>query len=223
MSIQIALDGPSATGKSTVAKRLSKRLNYIYIDTGAMYRAIGLYYINNGIDYDKEENVIPLLDKLDVSLKYVDDNQRIFLNGEDVSDVIRTEPVSRAASVVSTYKLVREKLVALQQDFAGKNNVIMDGRDIGTVVLPNATLKVYLTASVEERTNRRLKDYQEKGIEIDFETVKKELEERDYRDTHRDNSPLKQADDAILLDTTLLTIDEVENSIIDMLNKKVGN
>ncbi|MBR4262624.1 MAG: (d)CMP kinase [Bacilli bacterium] len=223
MSIQIALDGPSATGKSTVAKNLSKRLNYIYIDTGAMYRAIGLFYIKNNIDYDIEENVLPHLDSLNVSLKYENGVQRIFLNDEDITDSIRTEEVSRAASVVSQYLLVREKLVSLQQEFAGRNNVIMDGRDIGTVVLPNATLKIYLTASVEERTRRRLKDYQEKGIEMDFLDVKKELEERDYRDTHRENSPLKQADDAILLDTTELSVIEVENKIVELLNKKVGN
>lgn len=215
----IAIDGPAGAGKSTIAKAVSKKLNFIYIDTGAMYRAVGLYYLNNKIDLKNEIEINELLDDINIDLTYVDGVQQIILNGENVSNLIRNEEVSSAASVVSTYKKVREKMVSIQQELAKVNNVVMDGRDIGTVVLPSADLKIYLTASSEERAKRRYKELLEKGEEVDLETIKKDIEERDYRDMNRENSPLKQADDAILLDSSNMTIDEVIDYILNLCNK----
>lgn len=215
----IAIDGPAGAGKSTIAKAVSKKLNYIYIDTGAMYRAIGLYYLNNKIDINKEESVNELIDNIKVEITYEDSLQRIILNGEDITDLIRTEEVSHAASVVSTYKNVREKLVSLQRELAESNSVVMDGRDIGTVVLPNASVKIFLTASTEERAKRRYKELIEKGQDVDLEGIKKDIEERDYRDMNRENSPLKQASDAILVDTSNMTIEEVIDEILKLCNK----
>lgn len=223
MNYQIAIDGPSATGKSSTAKLLAKELSFIYIDTGAMYRAIGLYFLNNNISCDDEEQINKELNKINVTIGYVDDNQKVYLNGDDVTDFIRTNEVSHYASVVSSYKLVREKLVELQQELANNNNVIMDGRDIGTVVLPNAFLKIYMTATSEERANRRYKELLEKGQEVSLPEVKKELEERDYRDTHRENSPLMKAIDAVELDTTCMTLEEVVNKIKEIYLEKRGN
>ena len=215
----IAIDGPAGAGKSTIAKAVSKKLNFIYIDTGAMYRAVGLYYLNKNVDLENEFEINGLLDDIKIDLTYIDGVQQIILNGENVSNLIRNEEVSSAASVVSTYKKVREKMVSIQQELARVNNVVMDGRDIGTVVLPNADLKIYLTASSEERAKRRYKELLEKGEEVDLETIKKDIEERDYRDMNRENSPLKQADDAILLDSSNMTIDEVIDYILNLCNK----
>lgn len=217
-NFNIAIDGPAGAGKSTIAKAISKKLNFIYIDTGAMYRAVGLYYLNNNIDILKEDEVNSLLSNINITLTYENGVQQIILNGENVSSLIRTEEVSHAASVVSTYKLVREKMVAMQKELALVNNVVMDGRDIGTVVLPNANVKVYLTATSEERARRRHKELIEKGIEITFLEVLEDIKVRDSRDMNRENSPLKQADDAVLIDSSNMSIDEVIEEILKLCN-----
>ena len=222
MNYKIAIDGPSGTGKSTTAKKLAKDLSFIYIDTGAMYRAVGLYCVKNNIDIEDEETIKNNLDNIDINIFYKDGTQEIELNHEIVSKEIRENHISHCASVVSQYKDVREKLVSLQQDLAKKNSVIMDGRDIGTVVLPDADLKIYLIASDEERAKRRYKELLEKGQDVEYDTILKELKERDYRDSHRENSPLKRADDAIELDNTNMTIEEVVNKVKELFNEKVG-
>lgn len=222
MNYKIAIDGPSGTGKSTSAKILAKDLSFIYIDTGAMYRAVGLYCYKNGIDIDNEEQVKSILDKIDINIFYKDGNQEIELNGEIVSKEIRENHISHCASVVSQYKDVREKLVSLQQNLAKKNSVIMDGRDIGTVVLPDADLKIYLIASDEIRADRRYKELLEKGQTVEYDKILEELKERDYRDSNRENSPLRKADDAIELDNSDMTIEEVVENIKELFNKKVG-
>lgn len=222
----IAIDGPAGAGKSTVAKRIAKKLNFIYIDTGAMYRSVGYYCLNNNVNIDDEEKVSLVLNDIKIDLKFVDNMQRIYLNDSDITDLIRTEEVGNAASKVSVYKNVREKLVLRQQEIAEENNVVMDGRDIGTVVLPKATLKIFLTASSIERARRRVNELKEKGIIRDIDEVKKEIEERDYRDSHREISPLRQADDAILLDTSNMEITEEIDYIIkhyeEVTNEKVN-
>lgn len=220
MSFQIAIDGPSATGKSTLAKALAKELSFIYIDTGAMYRAVGLYNIRKNIDLNNEDDVVNTLKDISIDIKYIDKEQRIFLNGEDVSSQIREEKVGMAASIVSTYKKVREVLVELQRSLANVQNVIMDGRDIGTVVLPNASLKIFLTASSEERTKRRYLELKEKGKDVSIEDVAKELKERDGRDTKRANSPLTKAEDAILVDTTNMNIEKTIKHIKNLYEKR---
>lgn len=214
MGFQIAIDGPAGAGKSSVAKIISKELGYIYIDTGAMYRAFGLYLLNNNIDINSEDDVSKQVDKVNISIEFVNGEQKIYLNNEDVTDKIRTPEVSEAASVCSTYASVRTKLVKLQQELGSKSSVVMDGRDIASVVLPNANVKIFLTASVAERAKRRIIDYKQKGIEKSIDEVSKEIEERDYRDSHRENSPLKKVDDAILIDSSDMTIDEVVDKII---------
>ena len=220
MSFQIAIDGPSATGKSTLAKALAKELSFIYIDTGAMYRAVGLYNIRKNIDLNNEADVVNTLKDISIDIKYIDKEQRIFLNGEDVSNQIREEKVGTAASIVSTYKKVREVLVDLQRSLANVQNVIMDGRDIGTVVLPNASLKIFLTASSEQRTKRRYLELKEKGKDVSIEDVAKELEERDERDTKRANSPLTKAEEAILVDTTNMNIEQTIEHIKNLYEKR---
>ncbi len=220
----LAIDGPAGAGKSTIAKRVANELGYIYVDTGAMYRAVALYYLNKKVDVSNEEEVNKYIDKINVDFKIIDGNIRLFLNKEDVTDKIRTQEVSDATSKVSIHKQVREKLVSMQQAIAKKNNIVMDGRDIGTVVLPNADVKIYLTASVEERANRRYKEYLEKGMqeEADLEKIKKDIEERDYRDMHREISPLREAEDAIHLDSTGMEIDEEVAYIIEFCKHARG-
>ena len=210
----IAIDGPAGSGKGTVAKGLANKLNFLYVDTGAMYRATGLYFIKNNISLDDEKSINDNLDKIDIKLKYKDNKTTVYLNQKDVSLEIRTEECSRAASKVGVYEKVRENLVRMQKEYAKTNNIVMEGRDIGTVVLPNANLKIYLTASCEERARRRYIEQKEKGLELTYEEVLKDIKERDYRDMHREISPLKQADDAILVDSTDMTIDEVINEIL---------
>ena len=222
MNYKIAIDGPSGTGKSTTAKALAKKLSFIYIDTGAMYRAVGLYCVKNNISIEDEETIKKNLDKIDIDIFYENGNQEIKLNGEVVSSLIRENNISKCASVVSTYKDVREKLVSIQQNLAKKNSVIMDGRDIGTVVLPDADLKIYLVANPEVRAERRYKELLEKGQKVELNTILEELQERDYRDTHRDNSPLKQAKDAIVVDSSFMNVDEVVDTIYNLFEKKVG-
>ena len=219
MAMNVAIDGPAGAGKSTIAKAVAAKKGYIYIDTGAMYRAMALYFIKAGIKPDDEEAIAKSVDDIVVKIEYVDGAQHVILNGEDVTGMIRTEEVGNMASATSVYAPVRTKLVSLQQELAKTTDVIMDGRDIGTVVLPNADVKIFLTASVECRANRRYKELIEKGKEADYDKIAKDIEERDYRDSHREISPLKQADDAILVDSSDMTIDEVVDTIIGYCNK----
>ena len=219
MSFNVAIDGPAGAGKSTIAKAVAKKMGYVYVDTGAMYRAMALFFLNNNIAADDEKMINSVVDDIEVSLDYVDGNQVVYLNGEDVSKTIRNEAVGNMASATSVFQAVRKKLVSLQQKLAESTNVIMDGRDIGTVVLPNADVKIYLTASVECRAKRRFDELVAKGENPDIQKISADIEERDYRDMHRDISPLKQADDAIYLDSSDLTIDEVVAKIISYCEK----
>ena len=223
MNYKIAIDGPSGTGKSTTAKLLAKKLSFVYIDTGAMYRAVGLYCYNSGIDIEDEEGVVNSLDNIDINMFYKDGVQEIELNGEIVSEAIRENHISKCASVVSAYQPVRDRLVTMQRALADKNSVIMDGRDIGTVVMPDANLKIYLVAEDEIRAERRYKELIEKGQDVTYEKILEELKERDYRDMHRENSPLRKADDAIEVDTSHNTPDEVVDKIYNLFIEKVGN
>ncbi len=213
--MNIAIDGPAGAGKSTIAKLAAKKLQYIYIDTGAMYRTMALYFIENGIDLEDESMISSKCDDIEISIGYEDGEQHIFLGKRDVSGDIRKENVSSGASKVAIYGAVREKLVALQREMAAKNNVIMDGRDIGSVVLPNAEVKIYLTASVDERAERRYKELKEKGVDCDLQTIKDDIEKRDYQDMHREISPLVKAEGAIEIDSSNMTIDEVVQRIMD--------
>lgn len=206
MRINIAIDGPAGAGKSTIAKTVSKELGYIYVDTGALYRTVGLNALRQGKNTKEESEVVPTLEGLEVSLRFVNGEQRVFLGEEDVSEAIRQNEVSMAASNVSAIPKVREFLFGLQRDIAEKNNCIMDGRDIGTVVLPNAKIKIYLTASAEARADRRFKELTEKGQTVNYDDILREIELRDYQDTHREIAPLKKADDAVLVDTTELDL-----------------
>ena len=221
MICHIAIDGPSGAGKSTIAKLLSKKMDIMYLDTGAMYRALALKAIRLGIDTTDIEKVTDLLKELDIQIEYKDGQQKILLDGEDVSDKIRTDEVSMGASNVSAIPAVRKRLVELQQNIAASKSVVMDGRDIGTHVLPHAALKIFLTASARVRAERRYKELSEKGLLTkNFEELEKEIELRDYNDSHREASPLKQAEDAILLDTSCFTIDEVVDRILEIARMK---
>lgn len=206
--ISVAIDGPSGAGKSSLAKRLAKDLGYVYVDTGAMYRSIGLYAVRAGVDPKDETAVAALLPKIQLAIRLVDGAQHIYLNGEDVSNAIRAENIGMAASAVSAHPPVRAFLLGTQRGLAADQNILMDGRDIGTVVLPNATVKIFLTASAEARAERRRKELEEKGQPADFATVLADIQQRDYQDTHRAIAPLKQADDAILVDTSDIGFDE---------------
>lgn len=202
MSINVAIDGPAGAGKSTLARAAAKELGFIYVDTGALYRSVAYYAIKNNTDPHDSENVVPLLKNIRPELKYIGGEQHVFLNGEDVSGFIRTPEVSMGASAVSAIPAVRAFLFDLQKNIAAENNIIMDGRDIGTVVLPNADVKIYLTASAEVRADRRYKELAEKGMSSVYDEVLEDIKQRDYNDMHRDIAPLKQADDAVLLDTS---------------------
>ena len=192
MSFNIAIDGPAGAGKSTIAKQLAKELSFIYVDTGAMYRSMALYFMRNGIAKEDEAAISDACKTVEVSIAYENGEQQVLLNGENVSKEIRKEEVGKMASATSVYKEVRTKLVELQQKLAADKDVIMDGRDIGTCVLPNAQVKIYLTASVETRAERRYQELQEKGAACDLEVIKKDIADRDYQDMHREISPLKQ-------------------------------
>lgn len=216
----IAIDGPAGAGKSTIAKNIAYELNYIYVDTGAMYRAIALFLIRNNIPADEERKISEAVCNINVEIMYENSEQQVILNGENVSKLIRTNQVSQMASISSVYPDVRLKLVEIQRKLALKQNVIMDGRDIGTYVLPEATLKIYLTASVEQRALRRYHEYSNKGEVADLEHIKNEIEERDFRDINREFAPLKKADDAVIVDTSFMTIKEVQDCIIDNFNLK---
>lgn len=209
----IAIDGPAGAGKSTIAKKVSKDLGFVYVDTGAMYRAIGYYCITNNIDVNNENEVNENLDKIDVSITYIDGEQAVLLNGENVNSVIRTPQIGEAASSVSVHKEVRRKMVALQQGLALKENVVMDGRDISSAVLPNAEVKVYLDADVKVRAKRRYDELCAKGEKCDLDEIEKDVIDRDYRDMHRENSPLVRVPEATLVDSSYMTIDEVAEEI----------
>ncbi len=212
---QIAIDGPSGAGKSTIAKRVAKELGIDYIDTGAMYRAVGLKMLRLGIPMEENEELQKMLDETDVDFA----DERVYLDGEDVSDLIRTQEISKAASDCSAFAMVRNKLVELQQAMGKRKSVIMDGRDIGTVVLKDAEYKYYLTATPEERAMRRFKELQAKGSEDTYEKVLEDVNKRDYNDMHRAVTPLRQAEDAILIDSTDMTIEEVVAYIISRLER----
>lgn len=216
MSFNIAIDGPSSAGKSTLAKGVARELGFIYVDTGAMYRAVGLYMLNNSIDINNEESVSLAVEDINIYIKYINGVQQIILNNENVTDKIRKEEVGHSASVTSGYKGVREKLLYLQRDLAKKQDVVMDGRDIGTNILPNAQIKIFLEANPHIRAIRRQKELLEKGIHKSVSEVEKDLEERDYRDSHRENNPLSQARDAILIDCTSMTIEEEIDKIVSI-------
>ena len=219
--MKIAIDGPAGAGKSSIAKLAAKELGFIYIDTGAMYRASALYAIENGIEICEESFTEDVLNKIKIDIKYEDDGQHIYLCGKDVSSRIREADVSIGASNIAVIPAVRLKLVDLQRELARGNNVIMDGRDIGTYVLPDAELKIYLTASSEERASRRVKELLEKGQTAEFEQVKKDIEYRDKNDSEREFAPLRQAEDAVLVDSTDMTIDEVKNRILSLAKEKM--
>ena len=214
VTYNIAIDGPAGAGKSTIAKLVAAKLGFIYVDTGAMYRAMALYFLENGIQPEDEAKVSAACGQIDISLRYQDGVQQVILNGEDVSGKIRTEAVGNAASVISAYRAVRQALLALQQNLAKTSNVIMDGRDIGTCVLPEAQTKIYLTASSHVRAIRRYKELTEKGQTCNLEEIEQDIIDRDYRDMHREISPLTQAADAVLLDSSAMTIDQVVDGII---------
>ncbi len=208
MNYAIAIDGPAGAGKSTIAKVLAKELELIYVDTGALYRSIGYYTTQKGIALEDVDGIVAALDHLKVELRYVDGVQRVFVNGEDVSDFIRTPAISMAASAVSAIPAVREYLLATQRDIAAHNSVVMDGRDIGTVILPDAKVKIFLTASPESRATRRFAELQEKGDPATYEEVLADMIKRDYDDSHRATAPLKQAQDAVLVDTSGDTLEQ---------------
>ncbi|EFU76085.1 (d)CMP kinase [Lachnoanaerobaculum saburreum] len=219
----IAIDGPAGAGKSSIAKALSKKLGFVYIDTGAMYRAVALFFLENGIKDSSDNEIDKLLDKLDINIKYTDGEQRVFLNNVDVSDKLRQEEIGKLASRFSAVKSVREKLVALQRKLAKKENVIMDGRDIGTVVLPNADIKIYLSAGSKVRAKRRYLELIEKGFDkaaLDEKAIENEIIKRDEADMNREISPLKKAEDAYCLDTSDMTFNEVVSKILDMVEKE---
>ena len=216
MSYNIAIDGPAGAGKSTIAKLIAKKKGYIYVDTGAMYRAMALYFIENKVDTDNQDKINDAVKNINVTITYENNEQVVWLNGENVNGMIRTEEVGKMASATSANRNVREKLVELQRQLAAKENVVMDGRDIGTCVLPNADIKVYLTASSHVRAVRRYNELKAKGVECDLAVIEKDIIDRDYQDMNREISPLKQAEDATLLDSSDMTIEEVADAIIDM-------
>ena len=222
MNYRIALDGPSGAGKSTIAKRLSAELGFVYVDTGAMYRSIGLYCLQNGIDTADEAAVTAALPQIDIALKYVDGEQRVILNGTDVSKEIRINEVSMAASKVSAYKAVRAFLLDTQRNMAKTQSVIMDGRDIGTVVHPDAEIKIFIVADPEERAKRRYKELIERGQNVPFEEVLKDIIQRDYNDENRAEAPLRQAEDAIRLDTSLLDFEQSYNAVLEIAKNKMA-
>lgn len=220
MSYSVAIDGPAGAGKSTIAKLLAAKLNYIYVDTGAMYRAIAVYFSQNNVNPDDEREIEAAVLGVDITIEYIDGVQQVILNGDNVTHLLRTEETGRMASKTSKYAAVRSKLVELQRQLAKKANVIMDGRDIGTTVLPDAFCKIYLTASVDARAKRRFDELSAKNEPCSYETIKADIEERDYQDMHREISPLKQAEDAVLVDTSEMTVYEVVDHIEQIIKER---
>lgn len=219
--INVAIDGPAGAGKSTIARAASKELGFIYVDTGALYRAVGVYCLRKGITTTDADGVGSVLDEINVELKFIDGVQHVYLNDDDVSTEIRLPEASMAASNVSAIPSVRAFLFDLQRDIAAKNNCIMDGRDIGTVVLPNAQVKIFLTADPEERAMRRFKELQEKGSTVTYQEVLDDLKVRDYNDSHREIAPLKPADDSVVINTTGNTLEESINIIVETIKEKM--
>jgi cytidylate kinase len=220
-NFNLAIDGPAGAGKSTIAKRLAKRLGFIYVDTGAMYRAMALYFLRNNIEASDTLRIEAACKEVDITIEYKDGEQHVILNGENVNGLIRTEEVGNMASASSVNKTVRLKLVELQQNLAKKESVVMDGRDIGTCVLPDADLKIYLTATSTERARRRWAELKDKGVTADIEAIEQDIIDRDQRDMTREHSPLRQAEDAVLLDSSSLTIDEVVDEILQLYQETV--
>ncbi len=220
MGFNIAIDGPAGAGKSTIAKLVAKEKGFIYVDTGALYRAMAVYHIKNQTEVDDEEKVTVANKGAKVSLHYVDGQQRVFLNDEDITQELRQEEVGNMASKIAVISSVREQLLSLQKDIARENDVVMDGRDIGTQVLPKADVKIYLTASSQARAERRYLELKEKGLGTEIEEIKRDIEERDQRDMTRETAPLKQAEDAILVDSSDMSIAEVVSAILEACNGK---
>ncbi len=221
--IATAIDGPAGAGKSSVAKAVAAKTGFIYVDTGALYRTVALHLLNNGISAEDTKSVVEALPSIEVGLSHEEDGQHVYLCGEDVSAKIRTPEVSMMASKSSAIPEVRKFLFSLQTDMAEKYNVIMDGRDIGTVVLPNAQVKVFLTAAPEERASRRYKEYIAKGENAVYEEILADVIKRDYQDTHRETSPLKAADDAVVVDSTDMSFDEVVEKISELIDSKISS
>ena len=219
MSMNIAIDGPAGAGKSTIAKRLAKKLGFIYVDTGAMYRAMAYYFLQHNIDAKDENAIAAACPDVDVTITYENGEQQVLLNGANVNGVIRNEEVGNMASSTSVYPVVRKKLVELQRQLAKSADVIMDGRDIGTCVLPDAQVKIYLTASSATRAKRRYDELTEKGVSCDLAEIEKDIIDRDYRDMHRETSPLRQAEDAVLVDSSEMNIDEVVDAIYQVYSE----
>ena len=219
MSMNIAIDGPAGAGKSTIAKRLAKKLGFIYVDTGAMYRAMAYYFLQHNIDAKDENAIAAACPDVDVTITYENGEQQVLLNGENVNGVIRNEEVGNMASSTSVYPVVRKKLVELQRQLAKSADVIMYGRDIGTCVLPDAQVKIYLTASSATRAKRRYDELTEKGVSCDLAEIEKDIIDRDYRDMHRETSPLRQAEDAVLVDSSEMNIDEVVDAIYQVYSE----
>lgn len=217
--MNIAIDGPAGAGKSTIAKLLAKKLGYVYVDTGAMYRSIALYFIENGIDTEDECQIEKACEDIKLDIKYNRDGQQIYLNGENVSVKLRQEQVGNMASRVATKKIVRERLLMLQRNLARENDVVMDGRDIGTFVLPDAQIKIYLTASVKVRAKRRYDELVSKGEAPDITIIEADIEARDYQDMNREIAPLRQAEDGIYLDSSDMSIDQVVDYIYNLTIK----
>lgn len=220
--MRIAIDGPAAAGKSTIAKLVAKKLGYTYIDTGAMYRAITYKVLQSATDPQNEEEITKLIAQTEIELQPTEQVQKVLLDGIEVTDAIRSHEVTTNVSAIAALTSVRELLVAKQQSLAAESSVVMDGRDIGTAVLPEAELKIFMTASVEERAERRLLEEQKRGMKSDYETLKREISERDQADSERKISPLKKAEDAITIDTTGKTIEEVTNSIVEYAEKRLA-
>ncbi len=222
MSFNVAIDGPAGAGKSTVARAVARQLEMIYVDTGAMYRAMALYMLREKVALEDVEGIVEKCQHADISIRYENGTQVVLLNGENVNPFLRTEEVGNAASVVSPIAEVREKMKRLQKELAAKNDCVMDGRDIGTCVLPKAQLKIYLTASSQVRAERRYLELAAKGEQGDIAKIRADIEERDYRDMHRENSPLTQAEDAIFLDTSHMTAEEAGEAILKLCRERRG-
>ena len=219
MGYNVAIDGPAGAGKSTIAKLVAKEKGYVYVDTGAMYRGLAIHFLENGIEAEEKEKIAEACKDADVTIRYEDGQQQVYLNGKNITAKLREEAVGNMASKSSAIPEVRAKLLELQRELARKEDVIMDGRDIGTVVLPDANVKIYLTASSKVRAKRRFDELTAKGVSCDMDAIEKDIIERDYRDMHRETSPLKQADDAVLLDSSDLDIDGVVEEMKKIIKK----